>query len=178
VQHFIPWRCLNKVLVLTANWGHLREWNATTQVQNPSTIIWEKSDQFGYYRIRSLCNIAFPRSAPTRCRRRRLVEVTLRNGMQQYQSKIHWRLYEEKCPIRLLQNRVLVQHFIPWKCLNKVSILTASCGHLREWNATTQVQHPLTIIWEKVPSLAMAEFGRGATFHSLEVPQQGVGPDG
>jgi hypothetical protein len=53
----------------------------------------------------------------------------------------------------------------------------ASWGHLREWNETTQVQNPLKIIWEKVPNSAMAENGLGATFHSLEVPQQGVGPD-
>jgi hypothetical protein len=32
-------------------------------------------------------------------------------------------------------------------------------------------------ICEKMPNSAMAEQGPGTTFHSLEVPQQGVGLD-
>jgi hypothetical protein len=35
VQHSSPWRCLNKVSAPTPCWGHLIEWNATTEVQNP-----------------------------------------------------------------------------------------------------------------------------------------------
>jgi hypothetical protein len=149
--------------------------------QHKSKIHWRlygKSPQFSYARRGSWGNIPFPGGALTRCRPRRLVEATSRNGMQQHKSKIHWRLYEKKCPIQLWQNKVLEQHFIPSKSPNKVSALTTTWSHLRKWNVTTQVQNPSRIIWEKVPNSAMAEWDRGATFHSLEVPQQGVGPSG
>jgi hypothetical protein len=39
VQYFIHLRCLNKVSAPTASYGHVMEWNATTQVQNPIKII-------------------------------------------------------------------------------------------------------------------------------------------
>jgi hypothetical protein len=60
--------------------------------------------------------------------------------------------------------------FHSWKCLNRVLVLTASWGHLMEWNATTQVQNQSRIIWGKMPSFCMVEHGPDTTFHSLEVP--------
>jgi hypothetical protein len=137
-----------------------------------------KSAQFGYGRMGSWCNISFSGRAPTWCQPWRLVEATPRSGMQQHKSKIHWRLYEKKCPVRLWQNRPLVQHFVPWRCLKKVSAPMASCGQLRKWNATTQVQNPSKIIWKKVPNLSMVEQGPRATIQSLEVLSQGVRPVG
>jgi hypothetical protein len=98
--------------------------------------------------------------------------------MQQYKSKNHWRLNEKKCPVWLWQNKVLVQYFISWRCQYKASVPRACWGHLREWNATTQVQKPLKIIWEKVPNSAIAEQGPSATFYLLEVPIQGLGTEG
>jgi hypothetical protein len=129
-----------------------------------------KRTRFGYGITRPCRNISFPRGALTSYQSGRVTEANSGNGIQQYKSKIHWRLYEKKCPIRLWYNKGLVQHFIPWRCLNKVSVPTASWIQLREWNTTIQVQNPSKIMWRKVPSSSIKDQGPGAIFHSLEVP--------
>jgi hypothetical protein len=58
-----------------------------------------------------------------------------------------------------------------------VSAPTLVRGQLLGWNATTQVQKPLKIIWEKLPTSAMAKEDLGATLHSPEVPITSVGPN-
>jgi hypothetical protein len=97
--------------------------------------------------------------------------------MQLHKSNNHRRFYEKKCPVPLWQNKVLVQHCSPWRCQLLVSAPTLVWGHLWGCNATTQVQQPSKILWEEVPSSAMAEQGPGATLQSLEVPITSVGPD-
>jgi hypothetical protein len=73
--------------------------------------------------------------------------------MPNNKSKSHWRLYEKKCPLPLWQNTVLVQYFIPQRCQLLVLAPSLVWGHLWGANATTHVQKPLKIIWEKVPLL-------------------------
>jgi hypothetical protein len=90
--------------------------------------------------------------------------------MLQDDSKIHWGLYEKKYPVRLWQKKVVLQHFILPRFQILLSSMTLGWGHLGEWNVAGQLQNPLRIIWEKVPSSAMAEQGRPATFHSPKVP--------
>jgi hypothetical protein len=90
--------------------------------------------------------------------------------MLQDDSKIHGGLYEKKCPVWLWQNKVVLQHFIPLRFQLLLSSTTLGWGHLGELNVAGWLQNPLRIIWEKVPSSAMAEQGRPTTFHSPKVP--------
>jgi hypothetical protein len=114
------------------------------QLTSPKTIedYVKKNALFDYARTGFCCNIPVSEVASTSRRPRRLLEATSDNGMQQHKSKNHWRLCEKKCPVRLWQIRIMMQHSIIWRCLNKVSAPTPSWGYLIEWNATTEVQNP------------------------------------
>ena len=85
--------------------------------------------------------------------------------------KILWK----KVPNSTWQNRVLVQHFNIWRCQCIASVLTLCWGHLWDWNATTQVQKSLKILWIKVSSSAMAKQSLSAAFQHLEGPIHSLG---
>jgi hypothetical protein len=101
--------------------------------------------------------------------------------MHKHRSKNHWRLYERKCPVRLWENKVLLQHFISWKCPYTPSVPRGCWATSKRGNAPRQVPKPLTHIWEKVPSLAsaaMAKQGPTVAFHLMEVPTHPLGTEG